>query len=76
MAFLAISKYSALVSRPMLARPIAVAAAIVEPDPMKGSRITPSPNGRAARTICRRNAWGFSDGCGASRRSSPRAGDE
>src|SRR5437016_333893 len=36
----------------MLASPRAVAAATVEPEPMKGSRITPSPRGKAARTSC------------------------
>ncbi len=41
---------------------------------MNGSRITPSPNGSAARTSCRMKACGLSDGCGAIFRSSRRAG--
>src|ERR1700682_1245523 len=52
-AFTAISKYSPLLSKPMLRNPQAVAAAIVEPEPIKGSRMEPSSNGREARTICR-----------------------
>src|SRR5208283_1075042 len=46
-AALARSKYSRCRSTPMLSTPIASKAATVEPDPMKGSAITPSPKGSA-----------------------------
>jgi len=60
----------------MLFRPQALAAAIVEPDPINGSRIVPSPNGSEARTIWRIKCWGFNEGCGAASRSPFRATDE
>jgi len=43
-------------------RPVVGAATPAEPTPMKGSRMTPFPNGSAARTIWRMKACGFSDG--------------
>ena len=39
----------------------------VEPAPAKGSRSTPVPSGSTARTICRRNACGFSWGAAPGR---------
>ena len=41
---------------------------------MKGSSTTPSPSGSTARTTCRMNACGLSDGWGATSRSSRRVG--
>lgn len=73
---MAILKYSVLISSPMLRSPQAEAAAVVDPEPMNGSRMTPSPSGSAARTSCRRKCCGLSDGCGAISRSRPRAGEE
>src|SRR2546422_4146104 len=49
---------------------------MVEPPPINGSSTVPMPSGSEARTICRMNAWGLSDGCGASARSSRRVGAE
>ena len=54
---------------PTLSQPTAFAAASVEPDPANGSRTSPRPRGNTARTTWRRNAWGFSEGCGAIARS-------
>src|SRR2546422_9340343 len=76
MAVFAVEKYSVLNSRPMLLSPQAVAAAIVEPEPMNGSKIVPSPSGSAARAICRRKFCGFKDGCGAISLSRRLAGDD
>ena len=73
-AFSARAKNAASDSIPTLRYPTAMDAAIVEPAPMKGSRMIPSPRGNAARTICRMKACGFSDGCGAILRSSERVG--
>ena len=53
LASIGIRWYSALISMPMLLKPIAVAAATVDPEPMNGSRMTPLPRGRAAWTSCR-----------------------
>lgn len=76
MAVWASLKYSESTSIPMLSSPQAVAAAIVEPEPMNGSKIVPSASGRDARTICRMKPWGFKVGWGAIFFSSPRAGEE
>lgn len=76
MAFLANSKYSASISIPILSRPHAIAAAIVDPDPMNGSTMMPFPIGSEARTICRMKLCGFKDGWGATVLSNPRAGDD
>src|SRR5947207_8122956 len=60
----------------MLLSPQALDAAIVDPEPMKGSRIVPSPSGSAACTICLRKFCGFKDGCGAISLSRRLAGEE
>src|SRR6266446_2583935 len=76
MADFAIVKYSSLTSSPTLRNSQAVAAAIVEPEPMNGSRMVPSPSGSAARTICLRKFCGFNDGCGAISLSRRLAGED
>lgn len=73
-ADLAILKYLESNSTPTLFRPRCVAAAMVDPAPMKGSSTTPLPRGSEARTKNRINACGFSDGCFARARSRGRAG--
>ena len=55
-AFLATEKYAESFSIPILAYPTAIAAAMVEPEPMKGSSTMPRPRGSAARTNWRMNA--------------------
>ena len=42
---------------------------MVEPDPIKGSTIIPSPSGREACTTWRKNDCGLRLGCGAIARS-------
>ena len=71
-----ILKKTGSISIPTLSYPTATAAAIVEPPPMKGSSTTPVPSGSEARTICRMNACGLREGCGAIARSSGRVGAE
>lgn len=59
---------------PRLEYPNDSAAANVEPEPAKGSRIMPIPSGSAALTICLINFCGFKDGWLAMARSSLRVG--
>src|SRR3970040_2681621 len=65
----AIVKYLESNSTPTLFRPRYVAAAIVDPAPIKGSNTTPFPRGSEARTKKRISACGLSEGWLATARS-------
>src|SRR6202048_5347830 len=72
----AIFTYFGSLATPILLYPRKLAAANVDPLPANGSSTTPSPNGSAARTSLRIKSCGFSDGCGATLRSTFKVGRE